>query len=73
MGLPNKIPDDEVENILDIYWQMLVQLESNVNPRDDILDKRLVEAAYIVLNRVGEKTQHHNCKLKPRWLEEPPK
>jgi hypothetical protein len=73
MGLANKIPDDEVENILDIYWQMLVQVESKVNPRDDVLDKRLVEAAYIVLNRVATKTGHHNNKLHPRWLDAPPK
>ena len=73
MGLPNKIPDNEVENILSIYWAMLTQIEGNCDPKKDILDKHLVEGAYKVLNRVGSKTDSPWCKFRPRWLTEPPK
>lgn len=67
MSLPSKIPDDEVDNVLSVYWQMLVQLEGNCDPMEDILDKHLVEGAYRVLNRVAEKSGSSG-RFKPRWL-----
>jgi hypothetical protein len=57
MSLPTEIPKNEVENILDIYWQMLTTLESKINPKKDILDKQLVQAAHTVLNRIKQKTK----------------
>jgi putative ribosome biogenesis GTPase RsgA len=53
MSLPSKIPDNEIDNLMDIYWQMLVTLESKCDPKKDLLDKNLVEAGYKVLNRIA--------------------
>jgi hypothetical protein len=57
------IPKDEQENILDIYWQMLMQIESHTKPEKQPLDAHLVEAAYKVLDRAGLYVG------KPRWKE----
>lgn len=58
----NVIPQNEVSNILSIYWQMLQEIEANTNPEKDPLNKLLVEGAYKVLNRAGISEQ------KPRWI-----
>lgn len=61
------MPTNEQDNVLSIYWQMLGQIESRTNPKEDILDKLLVEDAYNVLNRIGY--THH----RPRWEDAPKK
>ena len=48
-----EIPDDEVENIISVYWQMLAEIEGRTDPKKDILNARLVEGAYTVLARAG--------------------
>jgi len=55
-----EIPEEEVENILSIYWQLLRELETKVTP-DNVLDKMLVDSAYTVLNRSGISD------VRPRW------
>ena len=55
------IPENETENVLSVYWQMLQGLEGKTDPKVDILDARLVEGAYNVLNRIGF-TEHRS-----RW------
>ena len=57
------IPEEEVENLLSVYWQLLGEVETNTNPDKDILNKYLVEGAYRVLNRAGILRN-----AKPRWL-----
>lgn len=47
-----QIPEEEVENLLGIYWQMLRDLESRNTDRD-VLSNILVKDAYTVLNRCG--------------------
>ena len=51
---------DEAQNLLDMYWSMLRNLESNAKP-EDTLDRYQVESAYMVWNRI------YNTKLKPTW------
>lgn len=55
------IPENEKENLLSVYWQLLGEVEGRTNPKIDILDKVLVEGAYNVLNRIGA------TKARPRW------
>ena len=56
-----KIPENEVENILSVYWQLLAEVEGRTNPETDILDKYLVEGAYNLLNRC------RISQVRPRW------
>ena len=44
-----EIPEDEVENVLDLYWQMLRELESKADGSKDELLKILVEGGYIYI------------------------
>ena len=48
----NNIPEHETENILDLYWQILRDLESK-HPNDMYIQQVIVHAAYTVLNRCG--------------------
>ena len=48
-----EIPDNEVKNILSVYWQMLRELEGYTNPSTNKGNSQLVEAAYKVLRRAG--------------------
>lgn len=57
-----KIPDDEVDNIIGLYWQLLGVVESNTDPEKDKLNKILVEGAYKALRRSGITDS------KPIWL-----
>lgn len=57
-----KIPEDEIDNFVSVYWQMLAELEARIDPDKDVLDRRLVEGAYRVLNRSGIFPN-----AKPRW------
>ena len=63
------IPQNEIENVESIYWQMLMCMESRCG-QNDVLDKMLVEAAYDVWNR----THPDDVVKYPRWLdgEHPP-
>lgn len=56
-----KIPENEVENILSIYWQMLREIETHTRPQEDPYNAMLVRGAYKVLKR---------CSIydgKPEW------
>lgn len=55
------IPDSEMPNILSVYWQMMKELESRIDPEKDSIDKHLVNGAYKVLNRSGI------CNHRPIW------
>lgn len=55
------IKKKDQEDVLHMLWIITTSLESRIDPLKDILDKNEVDAAYIVLNRVGY-TQNH-----PRW------
>jgi len=57
-----RIPENENDNFLSIYWQMLGEIESHTDPEKDVLNKILVEGAYKVLHRSGIYTN-----TKPRW------
>lgn len=48
-----KIPDNEMTNILSVYWQMLRELEQRIDPQAEPLDRLLVGGAYELLNRIG--------------------
>jgi len=56
-----EIPEEEVENFISVYWQLLAEVEGNTDPKKDILNKHLVEGAYTVLNRSGV------IGNRPRW------
>ncbi len=47
-----KIPENEQENFIHVYWQMLRALEEDGNHNDPWI-KNLVEGGYNVLNRAG--------------------
>lgn len=57
IGFP--IPDDEQDNVIGVLWRLLRNLEENTT--DNVLDKRLVEQAYDLLNRIEV------TKSRPRW------
>lgn len=59
-----RIPEKEVANVLSVYWQLLIEVESKTDVVKDPLGKLLVEGAYKVLNR-SDITQ-----AKPRWEKE---
>lgn len=46
------IPEDEVENVLSVYWSMLRVLESRTI-ESDVITKMLVDDAYTLLNRIN--------------------
>lgn len=46
-----EIPEEEVENILSVYWQLLKEVESKTDPNTDLLNALLVNGAYKVLRR----------------------
>jgi hypothetical protein len=54
---------DAVENTLDVYWEMLMQMESHTDPKKDILNKDLVERAYKNWNMLHPQS----LPIKPRW------
>lgn len=56
-----EIPENEVENVLSVYWLMLMDLESKVNPKKDAYHRQIVEAGHKVLRRAGI------CDTKARW------
>ena len=56
-----KIPDNEMDNMVSVYWQMLRELESRIDPDKDIMDKILVEGAFNILNRCNV------TKSRPIW------
>jgi hypothetical protein len=56
-------PEYERGNFISVYWEMLMVLESRVDPDKDVLDKMLVEGAYKVLRRA----KIFDADLKPRW------
>jgi len=47
-----KIPENEQENILSVYWQMLRELETKAYADCDPFKRILVEGGYKVLNRI---------------------
>lgn len=53
MSINYEIPENEVENVISVYWQMLGELESKLDTEKDILDKHLIKGAYDLLNRAG--------------------
>ncbi len=53
--------DIVIEDLFDIYWQLLNAIEMHTDPKEDILNKLLVESAYKVVNR------HGLSKHTPRW------
>lgn len=52
--------EQDLEDVLSIYWTMLQTIESNTS-QTDVLDKILVTNAYNLLNRINY-SQH-----RPRW------
>ncbi len=48
-----KIPDDEIENFISVFWQMMREIEERTDPEKDKLNKILVDGAYNILNRSG--------------------
>ena len=60
MKIPD-IPDNEKENVLSVFWQMLVEIEGKTDPKQDPYNTMLVEGAYNILNRI------EFSKARPRW------
>jgi hypothetical protein len=56
-----KIPENEQENVLSVYWQMLTELEIQAHSTNDPFKKLLVTGGYNVLNRINF------TKYRPRW------
>lgn len=52
---------EELENLQDMYWYLLMVVEENCRVTNDIIDKHNVSNAYKIWNRI-EKTD-----LKPAW------
>lgn len=57
-----KIPENEQENVLSLFWQMLSEIESRTHPETDVLNKSLVEGGFEVMQRIGVTTG------RPRWV-----
>lgn len=49
----NSIPENEVHNVLSVYWQLLQEVEEQADRDKNPLDRHLVVGAYNVLNRIG--------------------
>jgi len=47
------IPEEEQENILSVYWQLLREVESRCGTKALPVDKCLIIGAYKVLHRCG--------------------
>ena len=47
-----EIPQNEVHNVIAVYWEMMRRLEDRTEITKDPLDIALVEGAYNVLNRI---------------------
>jgi len=60
-----KIPEDEQENVLHLFWIMLRECESQAvrGDKHDPCLKITVEGGYTVLNRIGL------TKNQPHWIE----
>lgn len=59
------IPPDEVENVLYMYWQLLLEVEFNcIRDLDDHYNKHLVESAYKLLHRSAILDES----IKPDWI-----
>lgn len=55
------IPKNEQENVLSVYWQMLIELETQAHSTNDPFKRMLVAGGYNVLNRINF------TKTRPRW------
>jgi len=60
-----EIPDNEKANVLSVFWQMLLEIEGNTDPKRDVLNANLVKGAYNVLNRIGA------TQARPAWERKP--
>ena len=49
----NKIPEEEHDNVMSLYWQMLREIEVHTRPEEDPLNALLVEGGYKVLNQIS--------------------
>lgn len=57
MSADNLIPKEEQEHFVDIFLDLLVEVEFRINPEKDILAKRLAESARSLLARsISHKT-----------------
>jgi len=56
-----KIPEEEQENVVSMFWQMLVQIEGDTDPEVDRLNYHLVRSGYNLMNRIGVTEE------RPRW------
>lgn len=52
------------DNTKDLFWQMLREIEEHCDPKKDILNKLLVEAAYKHWNKCHP---NNHCPPEPRW------
>ena len=59
-----KIPEDETENVLALFWEILVNLESKIGRSGGVLDKLILSSAYDLLNRIDF------TNLRPRFVKE---
>ena len=56
------IPEDEQKNVMDNYWTMMQECESNAEDKNDAVLKHWVEQWYTLWNRLNKTV------LKPRWV-----
>ena len=55
------IPQKEQQNVVDVFWVLLKTLEYKIDSESSILDKRIVECSYDLLNRIGV------TQARPEW------
>lgn len=60
------LTEEEYENILHLYWEMLCAIESDTDPKTDALDRLLVESGHTILRRLKITNSY------PRWQEPQP-
>ena len=58
-----KIPENEQDGVMDVYWTMMRECETHAHNTNDAILKMWVEAWYEKYNRIS------GLKNKPAWLQ----
>ena len=55
---------ENYQDLIELFWQYLQNIESRTKPEEDVLDKMAVEDGYKLWNRL------YHTNIKPRWQRE---
>ena len=47
------IPNKEHDNVMSVFWALLMTIESRIDRKKDVMDMHMVSQAYNLLNRIG--------------------